>query len=381
MAKFIIHVGDAKCGSTSIQGSLKQARPSLLAKGLVYETGSSGFNHVDLVRLVRPHARGNLEESLLRGKEIVETLRATLKKDQTVLLSAENLLTLPPEEFLPILRQISPEDPEIKVVAYVRAPTDMYLSYAQQALKGTRYFPQPDSFHRPLDQRLSAWRDFPYVSEIRVRPFDRKRLTGGDVTEDFAGVLQDLTGQEIALPQTARNRSLSAEQMIALQHLRRSALPDHDGKLHPISARYIGWFLQLNKVEMIGRKPGLSGAACAAVAKANREMVVRLNTLFPEVDMVLREGDAAPWKGGRDVADLLDDYSPEIVAQLKSLMPHLTPELSQGMTAAARSALDTLLSSEPELRRKQMRLTKQMLRDSECIAAARAIRPKLLSVL
>ena len=80
MAKFIIHVGDAKCGSTSIQGSLKQARPSLLAKGLVYETGSSGFNHVDLVRLVRPHARGNLEESLLRGKEIVETLRATLKK-------------------------------------------------------------------------------------------------------------------------------------------------------------------------------------------------------------------------------------------------------------------------------------------------------------
>ena len=84
---------------------------------------------------------------------------------------------------------------------------------------------------------------------------------------------------------------------------------------------------------------------------------------------------------GGSYNDRLDDYSPEIVAQLKSLMPHLTPELSQGMTAAARSALDTLLSSEPELRRKQMRLTKQMLRDSECIAAARAIRPKLLSVL
>jgi hypothetical protein len=381
MAKFILHVGDAKCGSTSIQGSLKQARASLLAKGVLYETGSSGFNHVDLVRLVRPHARGNLEEALVRGKEIVEILRATLKKDQTVLLSAENLLTLPPEDFLPILRQISPEDPEIKVVAYVRAPTDMYLSFAQQALKGNRAFPQPDSFHRPLDLHLAAWRDFPFVSELRVRPFDRKRLAGGDVTEDFAGVLQDLTGHEIALPQMGRNRSLSAEQMIVLQHLRRSVLPDHDGKLHPISARYIGWFLQLNKVEMIGHKPGLSGAACAAVARANREMVVRLNTLFPEVGMVLREGDAVRWKGGTDVADLLTDYSPEIVSQLISLMPHLTPELHQGLTAQARNALEALLSSDPERRRKQLRLTKQMLRDNDCVPAARVIRPRLLRVL
>ncbi len=315
MAKFILHVGDAKCGSTSIQGSLKQARASLLAKGLVYETGSSGFNHVDLVRLVRPKARGNLEESLVRGKEIVETLRTTLKKDQTVLLSAENFLTLPPEEFLPILRQISPEDPDIKVIAYVRAPTDMYLSFAQQYIKGARHFPQPQHFNRPLDRLLTAWRDFPYVSELRVRPFDRKRLAGGDVTEAFAGVLQDLTGHEIALPQMGRNRTLSDEQMIVLQHLRRSVLPDHDGKLHPISARYIGWFLQLNKVEMIGRKPGLSGAACGAVAKANRGMVARLNTLFPGVDMVLREGDATPWKGGTDVADLLPEYSPEIVSR------------------------------------------------------------------
>jgi hypothetical protein len=381
MAKFILHVGDAKCGSTSIQGSLKQARASLLENGLVYETGSSGSNHIDLVRLVRPHSRGNLEESLVRGKEIVESLRATLKKDQTVLLSAENLLALPPEEFLPILRQISPEDPEIKVIAYVRAPTDMYLSYAQQALKGNRYFPKPESFHRPLDRFLSAWRDFPFVSEFRVRPFDRKRLAGGDVTEDFAGVLQELTGREIALPQTARNRSLSAEQMIVLQNLRRSVLPDHDGKLHPISGRYIRWFLQLNKVEMIGHKPALSGAACGAVAKINRGMVARLNALFPGVDMVLREGDATTWKCGADVADLLADSSPEIVSQLTSLMPHFSPELHQGMTAQARNALEALLSSDPERRRKQLRLTKQMLRDSDCVPAARVIRPKLLRVL
>ncbi|WP_083098546.1 hypothetical protein [Pseudophaeobacter leonis] len=62
-------------------------------------------------------------------------------------------------------------------------------------------------------------------------------------------------------------------------------------------------------------------------------------------------------------------------------MPDLSPELHQGMTAQARNALEALLSSDPERRRMQLRLTKQMLRDSDCVPAARVIRPKLLRVL
>lgn len=93
----------------------------------------------------------------------------------------------------------------------------MYLSHAQQALKGSGEFPQPDGYARPVDRFLTTWRDCPYLSEMHVRHFDRSRLQGGDVIEDFAAVLGQISGQEISLPNVQSNQSLSVEQAIVLQ--------------------------------------------------------------------------------------------------------------------------------------------------------------------
>ena len=232
MTKFIVHIGDGKCGSSSLQKGLHEIRNQLRDKGIIYETANAHHGHFDLVSLVGKENREaiSVEATVQRAQKTIDLIREKLRPDSTVLLSAESFFSLPPYLLIKILQMISPSIDRLDLIAYVRAPHSMYLSLVQQIVKADSIFPMPDKYVRPVDMILKRWRDYPDVNTLTVHNFDRSHLVDGDVVPDFTRVLRDLTGfGDIDLPSLNVNTTLSAEQLVLLQKYRGIFLKDHDG--------------------------------------------------------------------------------------------------------------------------------------------------------
>lgn len=388
MTRFILHVGDMKCGTTSVQASLANAKAALRANGVIYDVSETGINHCDLVRLARPTSNGNLDAELERGRRILSLLaQAEVGPSDTIVLSAENLLPLPPRDFWPILREIAPTGPlEVHVIAYIRAPSDMYISHVQQMLKSRQAFTPPDQYNRPVAQFLRAWRDAPEVASIRVRRFDRTALTKGDVVADFASQLAELVEHVPPLSAKTKNQSLTAEQCVVLQRLRREILPDFEGQFHPVSARFTQWSQRMNALGALGAKLKLNEVAHNIVEARNAPVMHACNQDFPELRMpVVSPSEVLPaWKGGTDLRDILLNCDGQDVDAIAQLVPELNTNLPKGIDETALRAIERLVlrpertMSEPEaveLHTRYLRRIRNYWRESGCTEAANQLHP------
>ncbi|MGB3624326.1 MAG: hypothetical protein WA989_00760 [Henriciella sp.] len=332
MTRFIVHIGDGKCGSSSIQSSLFAARTSLRQVGLLFETTTPSIGHFNLGSLVGKKTRGEAEPTAESARSTVRMIREAVRPGDTVLLSAESFFNASPGRTIDLLRTISPQIEHLDVIAYVRAPHSMYLSLTQQRLKGDSRFTPPESYRRRIDLLLDAWNSCAEVGSLTVRNFDRTRLIGGDVINDFEHCLRRASGQSVLhLPRSNENATLSAEQLIVLQRYRRIVLKAHDGKLHPASQALIRYFERLDTLGFPGSKPALTDAALASLCDANRQIVDATNARFPGLELGLpvvsetppADSDAAP---SESVERILADVDPQILAVLLSLVPGLEAE-------------------------------------------------------
>jgi hypothetical protein len=163
---------------------------------------------------------------------------------------------------------------------------------------------------------------------LTVRLFDRDRLLGQDVVTDFAAFLKNTTkGAVPDLPKIQANTSLSAEQMIVLQALRRCLPPEADGKYHHKSNRLISAFGRMNAAGRIGGPGRLSTAAEAAIHTNNTAIVAQVNRLVPNLAMATGASAAArnyapsdhSWQDDPSVAAVLQDVDDELVALLSQI--------------------------------------------------------------
>ena len=290
MAEFILHVGDGKCGSSSIQASLYEAREDLGRAGLIYETATPKSGHFSLVRLIGEQTRGDDEVQLALARKTLDLIRARLPRNRHILLSAENFFTLDPERVVALCRMISPEISGIKVISYVRPPVSMYLSLVQQTLKAHHFFGLPQNYQRPIDRCLSRWTSLVGADNIASGIFDRDLLYRHSVVPDFARRLSALTGIDVSLGASEANTSLTAEQLVVLQTMRATHFADSPGKRRPESEALEQLFLRLNRIRPLGTPLGLSRAAKQAVSANNCEIVRRVRPLLQDGE---RFGDPA----------------------------------------------------------------------------------------
>lgn len=364
MANFILHVGDGKCGSSSIQASLFQAREALAQQGLVYETATPRSGHFSMVRLIGGTTRGDDTAQLTMAERSRERIRQALRPDSTVILSAENFLALDPERVLDLCRMISPEIGDVRVIAYVRPPESMYLSLVQQQLKADHRYVLPQVYQRPIDRYLSRWSDRVGHENLSVGLFDRARLRDGDVVADFAARLSALSGAEIGLGSSQSNLSLTAEQLIVLQQMRLRWFGDVGGRRQRESDRLAQMFLDLNQIALRGTRLALSAPARQALRAKNTPIFARA-ARFLETDGAAGEvPDEIPVAEGlvgepdeqqlaefrsEDVSTILESFDQEEVAALEALF--LQPEGgSPAEQSRARQALTTLLGADREER-------------------------------
>ena len=250
----ILHIGDMKCGSKSIQGWLAANGPLLQAQGLhrgtatmhsIYDSGLACYaldddltaearrEHAIHAAVDVPAYRRNLEERLTA--EI-----AALPPDaRAMVFSHEMLLSLSPPEVERLMALLHRRFSGVRVVAYLRRQDRLFLSLWGQRLK--THDPGPRFCDDLLATRsylrmLETWERAVGRANLAVRVFDRKAFVNGDLVADFrdaAGIPDDPRYQ---MPKF-RNESLDAASQSLLLELRERIRDHHERDRRRLVAR------------------------------------------------------------------------------------------------------------------------------------------------
>lgn len=227
-AHAILHVGDMKCGSTSIQEWMTRDRGILEANGF-WLSGVTRIAHYDsrLSSYALDDDRMDVEARRESGivsqaevpahrRDIEQRLAAEVaglpSAAKAMIFSHELMLLLGPREVNRLLTMLRQLFAGVRVVAYIRRQDRLFLSLWGQRLKS--YAPEPDFFERQLARRrysrmLDTWADAVGRDNFVVRVFDKASFAQSNLQADFraaAGIPHD----DRYAPPRRTNESLDA---------------------------------------------------------------------------------------------------------------------------------------------------------------------------
>lgn len=334
----VLHLGDAKCGSSALQDSLYVKRGDLYENGILYETGPKYRNHFLIGNLLGQSTRSaDPDQETYAHDMLKEIARRAHGTDHTI-ISSERLLLTDPNRFLDLLDRYRINISEIHAIAYVREPRSMYASLVQQELKASYRFRSPLEYRRPLDRFVALWQEAIGKNRLNVRVFDRATLLGGDITSDFSSYLKSTLGKFIVdLPARDSNSSLSAEQLIVLQILRRKLPESFEGKFHSDSNAVISSFTRMNKNGIIGNPIRLNSQVSKIISAGNRDILKRMNTYVPGVldsssePLISERGSRSEdeWNISDDISSMLNKVDITLVTLFSNIMLHKNSASSQ----------------------------------------------------
>ena len=239
-ARLVIHIGDHKTGSTSIQYAFARGQVRLGGAAVAYPTK---LNHSFLRKQCSAYANG-AAPARAAAEEVFRRLarRIATSGAPAALISAEALENVPPGLLHEVVTGFFAEAAdEIRVVAYVRPHAARFLSnYAEQIKIGSfagdleAYFAHvQDKGRLDYQPRFAAHRAA-FGDAFLLRPMIREQLTGGDILADFAA--HAFPGAELAPAAGTANESLSLEDLMRLKLLQ-ARLGDAPQKLR----HALGW--------------------------------------------------------------------------------------------------------------------------------------------
>lgn len=229
--ELLLHIGQAKTGTTTLQHTLLGAQAALRQQGVHYPRFDPGHaNAVILAYHLFGHTEDNAERQRWLGIDPAQlgavSARAwrgiedavTHHRPRTLVLSSEiffrpmNRATITSAN-----RQIDQVARTSRIVAYLRAPDAHFLSFLQQILRqlGLNHRLSRTHVKDTIAPLITGWR-----GPVSLNVFDRAVMTDGDIVTDFLSKhLPDVAPSSVARLQTARNTSLSAEAMALLHDI------------------------------------------------------------------------------------------------------------------------------------------------------------------
>lgn len=333
----ILHIGMAKTGSTALQQSLLKSRPYLVERGVLYPKNPPGvgfMNHKLLVadlfefeRLPRHLVRGNTHEELLAAHaSFVAGLRKQVAKmkPRCLIISTESLfrsMTKPNRDKLQAIFDSIEAEPE--VVAYLRKPSDRFMSGLQQHFKASYEVkpPSPPKYRSTIEK----YEKLVGRPRIHLHLFDRTALIDGDIVADFVGkhlAAFGVTRDGLATPPRA-NETLSAESADLSRRYRLAFHAERDNRFTPDSTGLVAALMAADKA-LGARRPRLKAAIAELVDYSTTDPLWlrdRYGVVFPNYDYARMESSAPlelP-KGPFQLTDLVDldlELQGEILAQL-----------------------------------------------------------------
>lgn len=190
MTALVLHIGDPKTGSSSIQKILFEKEWRCESRTLDYPRTMNAFK---LVNALKPDTRPYVADT--RYAEYNTWLKAS--RADVAVISAETFSQMDPVIVNNAMHRYFPEHaPTMRVVAYARPHVSRFLSaYVQRTKTGLMNSSLEEflvkvttkgllSFH----DRFSKWRDV-FGSSFVLRPMEREVLRDGDVVTDFLDVV------------------------------------------------------------------------------------------------------------------------------------------------------------------------------------------------
>ena len=231
MTKLIMHIGEPKTGTTTLQSTLWRSRHRLLRHGILYPSNANGHNHTGAVyhlsdrRFTPRYAISRFEgdnDALYAfsgdmWQRIVEEV--STHNPDTIILSSETFFDFGNVDAVtPLLEKTKRLAQDITVVCYLREPASVYLSLKQQNLKTAHVDPPPG----PNTRMRTALEPFLGIDGVtlEVHKFDRNQLIGNDVVQDFATrYLPPGMGADLVPGSNELNTALSAEMMAVCEDI------------------------------------------------------------------------------------------------------------------------------------------------------------------
>ncbi|MGM0694993.1 MAG: hypothetical protein ACQEUN_16560 [Pseudomonadota bacterium] len=244
----ILHIGTEKTGTKTLQHTLLENQPALMASGVHYFTSPGRIE----ARTLAAAALGDeepddyLQQQAIHGAQARQAFREEVKRD-----TQERLLALPEgvhtvvissEHFHSRLRRpahvrrlhalLAPMARSFRVVCYLRRQVDLLASYYSTVLKngGTRELEEvaravcrPGNAYYDYAGLLARWADEFGEGAICARRFDPAEWYGGSLVQDFltCSGLGELAPSLSAAP--VHNESLTPEGQALLVALNRRA--------------------------------------------------------------------------------------------------------------------------------------------------------------
>lgn len=232
----LIHIGSGKTGTSSIQDALLEREKNKENKSFRYPViGSNGHQSIEILFKDYTRITRGLKSRFLKDsddyKAFVKKYSNGLDKyadSGNVLISSEflfNFNRLEVERFKGYLEKKGFN--EFKVLVYLRNPSDYYLSLVQQKVKAAYKIPSPFDFKTNYCDSVDTWREF-FGESVCVREFDREKMVGSDVLQDFSVIASDFFNEYISLKGKPSNETVSAESMVILQDFRRFFYSDQE---------------------------------------------------------------------------------------------------------------------------------------------------------
>ena len=251
--ELIIHLGDRKTGSTSIQAALASKSWCCASADLIYPSRS---NHNSLANAIRGEATGlSLSQ---RGKLL---RRRLLGSDAEFgVISAELFEIVSPRDLSTFLGNYLPELlPRVRLIAYIRPHAERLLSTFAERLKIGERYSSPAQLHRDFlsknllkyAPRMRQWRNA-FGDKIMFKPFIRAMFNEQDVVSDFFSFL--FRDHHFTLDGNfrPRNQSLCLEDLVMLR------------MVHSILRQRFGSELNNSTLKVFGRRMAITLASSAA---------------------------------------------------------------------------------------------------------------------
>ncbi|MBX2856889.1 MAG: hypothetical protein KTR21_18020, partial [Rhodobacteraceae bacterium] len=253
----ILHIGDQKAGSKSIQRFLQTNHGALVYRGVTRNIGSlhklyhSGLGAA--VASVSAATRPEFGEWRITNAQDQQALHRDLSARlaaevgavpstiHSMAFSFEGLLFLRPEEVRRLQEFLAPWFNDFRIIAYLRRQDLSAVSrYSTQIVNGriggarlprlNPFAPQPPMLR--YDKALDAWAEVFGASSLRPRLFQRSDFSNGDLIDDFieTASLGPNTGFDRTPPE---NESHSALTLAILNAVNTHMPPLLDGQPNP----------------------------------------------------------------------------------------------------------------------------------------------------
>jgi hypothetical protein len=267
-----VHIGRAKCGSTTLQRFSFQNRATLLEHGIDYAAiGMGNTAHLPLVRAIQADSEAlQAFDGELRGNP-----------NGRYLVSAEHFFHLKPEHVRRLIEHAGGH--EVRVIAYVRDYASWIRSCYSQLTKSGKSADDFDAYFNRMLRPASAvpalerWAQAVGWPNVHVRSLDPAGLTGGNLLDDFLGALGIELASASMRPPDFKNESPPwpvIEFRRAMTGLRAEAEPspaiDHaERRLRKRFSRYLGKHPQIPQTAYLTPEQGE-----AATALYNRDVAL-----------------------------------------------------------------------------------------------------------